>query len=164
MRLIQADAMHVVQRLCGKRNGRLIGLADWIPSSAVVWTVSSAKPGNGIAEIRDGSSDTYWQSDGHLPHYINIEFQRKVRCLWTFDASGRTVAAYAVCPGHMARLGRQTPAGVVAGPRSLRFQLEAVTGPAKSPGPAPRGGTAETRPARGDRHYLGSQALQGCGT
>lgn len=43
-----------------------------------VWTVSSAKPGNGIAELRDGSNDTYWQSDGQLPHYINIEFQRKV--------------------------------------------------------------------------------------
>lgn len=43
-----------------------------------VWTVSSAKPGNGIAELRDNSTETYWQSDGHLPHYINIEFQRKV--------------------------------------------------------------------------------------
>lgn len=43
-----------------------------------VWTVSSAKSGNGIAELRDNSTETYWQSDGHLPHYINIEFQRKV--------------------------------------------------------------------------------------
>jgi anaphase-promoting complex subunit 10 len=26
-----------------------------------VWSVSSAKPGNGVELLRDGSTDTYWQ-------------------------------------------------------------------------------------------------------
>eukprot|EP00929_Paragymnodinium_shiwhaense_P113367 TRINITY_DN81647_c0_g1_i1.p1 TRINITY_DN81647_c0_g1~~TRINITY_DN81647_c0_g1_i1.p1 ORF type:complete len:197 (-),score=27.41 TRINITY_DN81647_c0_g1_i1:139-729(-) len=43
------------------------------------WSVSSAKPGNGVEQLRDDNSDTYWQSDGPQPHLINIQFQRKVR-------------------------------------------------------------------------------------
>lgn len=38
------------------------------------WTVSSAKPGFGIACVQDESLETYWQSDGPQPHYINIHF------------------------------------------------------------------------------------------
>lgn len=44
-----------------------------------VWTVTSAKPGNGVEALRDGRDDTYWQSDGAQPHLVNIQFQRKVR-------------------------------------------------------------------------------------
>ena len=42
-----------------------------------VFTISSAKPGNGVDQIRDERLDTYWQSDGAAPHYINIHFMEK---------------------------------------------------------------------------------------
>ncbi len=46
-----------------------------------VWTLSTAKPGNGVSQIRDSSIDTYWQSDGGQPHLINIHFlKRKAVC------------------------------------------------------------------------------------
>ena len=37
-----------------------------------VWSLSTAKPGNGVDQLRDGSPDTYWQSDGGQPHLINV--------------------------------------------------------------------------------------------
>jgi anaphase-promoting complex subunit 10 len=43
-----------------------------------IWTVSSAKVGNGVAQLRDFSPDTYWQSDGVQPHLINIQFSKRV--------------------------------------------------------------------------------------
>jgi anaphase-promoting complex subunit 10 len=45
---------------------------------AVCWSLSSAKPGNGVDQIRDGSSETYWQSDGGQPHYLLVHFSRRV--------------------------------------------------------------------------------------
>ena len=42
-----------------------------------VWVLSSAKQGNGIEQLRDGSCDTFWQSDGFLPHLVNLSFPRK---------------------------------------------------------------------------------------
>ena len=42
-----------------------------------VWSLSSAKPGNGVEQIRDSSVDTYWQSDGAQPHLINIQFSKR---------------------------------------------------------------------------------------
>ncbi|KAJ7521221.1 hypothetical protein O6H91_19G042900 [Diphasiastrum complanatum] len=44
-----------------------------------VWSVSSAKPGNGVDLLRDSNYETYWQSDGAQPHLVNIQFQKKVR-------------------------------------------------------------------------------------
>lgn len=41
------------------------------------WSLSSAKPGNGVDQLRDSSLDTYWQSDGLQPHYVNIQFSRR---------------------------------------------------------------------------------------
>ena len=41
------------------------------------WTLSTAKPGNGVEQLRDASLDTYWQSDGLQPHHINIQFPRR---------------------------------------------------------------------------------------
>ena len=46
-------------------------------SDQAVWSVSSCKPGFGVANLRDGSKDTYWQSDGPQPHHVNIEFLKK---------------------------------------------------------------------------------------
>ena len=44
---------------------------------AATWSLSSCKPGFGVEQLRDGSTDTYWQSDGQLPHLVNIQFRRK---------------------------------------------------------------------------------------
>ena len=35
--------------------------------------VSSAKPGNGVEQIRDNNIETFWQSDGIYPHVVNIQ-------------------------------------------------------------------------------------------
>lgn len=51
-------------------------------SNLAAWTVSSAKPNYGIANIHDTSLDTYWQSDGPQPHSINIHFRRLMRLQW----------------------------------------------------------------------------------
>ena len=42
-----------------------------------VWTLSSAKSGNGVDQLRDNSIHTFWQSDGTQPHHVNIQFLRK---------------------------------------------------------------------------------------
>ena len=57
-----------------------------------VWSVTSAKAGNGVELLRDDRDDTYWQSDGAQPHLININFPRKVRqhtraCQYTFNSA-----------------------------------------------------------------------------
>lgn len=43
-----------------------------------VWTLSTAKPGNGVEQLRDDNLDTYWQSDGVQPHTVSIQFQKKM--------------------------------------------------------------------------------------
>ncbi|XP_071502121.1 anaphase-promoting complex subunit 10-like [Diadema antillarum] len=45
--------------------------------SQAVWSLSSCKPGFGVDQLRDNSTDTYWQSDGIQPHLVNIQFRRK---------------------------------------------------------------------------------------
>ena len=32
-----------------------------------------------IDELRDNNQDTFWQSDNAQPHFINIEFQKKMK-------------------------------------------------------------------------------------
>ena len=44
-----------------------------------VWTLSSAKHGNGVEQLRDDQTTTFWQSDGHQPHLVNIQFLKKMR-------------------------------------------------------------------------------------
>lgn len=46
--------------------------------SEAVFTISTAKSGNGVEQLRDGNLETFWQSDGAAPHTINIQFSRKV--------------------------------------------------------------------------------------
>jgi anaphase-promoting complex subunit 10 len=56
----------------------LYGLRE-IGREALCWQLSSAKPGNGVEQIRDQSTDTYWQSDGTAqPHWIQVHFARRV--------------------------------------------------------------------------------------
>ncbi|KAH8739495.1 anaphase-promoting complex [Cryptosporidium ryanae] len=43
------------------------------------WSLSSAKPGNGISQLRDNNSSTFWQSDGQSPHTITLRFPRKTK-------------------------------------------------------------------------------------
>ncbi|GFG34135.1 hypothetical protein Cfor_08139 [Coptotermes formosanus] len=45
--------------------------------SQAIWSLSSCKPGFGVDQLRDDCTDTYWQSDGQLPHLVNIQFRRK---------------------------------------------------------------------------------------
>lgn len=42
-----------------------------------MWSLSSAKPGFGADQLRDNDFDTYWQSDGVQPHFINIQLPKK---------------------------------------------------------------------------------------
>ncbi|PCH42609.1 anaphase-promoting complex subunit 10 [Wolfiporia cocos MD-104 SS10] len=42
------------------------------------WSVSSYKFGFGPECLRDNDPDTFWHSDGPQPHFITIEFPRKV--------------------------------------------------------------------------------------
>lgn len=46
-------------------------------TSSAVWSVSTAKAGNGVDQLLDGSPSTYWQSDGVQPHTINAQFSAK---------------------------------------------------------------------------------------
>ncbi|GJQ13947.1 hypothetical protein GpartN1_g5738.t1 [Galdieria partita] len=48
-------------------------------SKEAIWSVSSAKIGNGVEKLRDGKVDTFWQSDSTLPHVINIQFNSRKR-------------------------------------------------------------------------------------
>ncbi|KAF3926928.1 hypothetical protein ABW20_dc0106536 [Dactylellina cionopaga] len=42
------------------------------------WTVSTSKPGCGVAELRSEDTNLFWQSDGPQPHLINIHFAKRV--------------------------------------------------------------------------------------
>jgi anaphase-promoting complex subunit 10 len=42
-----------------------------------IWTLSSAKIGFGIQQLREDSLSTYWQSDGSQPHSVTVYFPRK---------------------------------------------------------------------------------------
>jgi anaphase-promoting complex subunit 10 len=56
----------------------LYGLRE-IGREALCWQLSSAKPGNGVEQIRDQSTETYWQSDGtSQPHFLQVHFARRV--------------------------------------------------------------------------------------
>ncbi|KAF2209213.1 hypothetical protein CERZMDRAFT_47852, partial [Cercospora zeae-maydis SCOH1-5] len=47
-------------------------------SSLASWTVSTAKPGNGVSALRHPSNTQFWQSDGPQPHTLNIHFFKLV--------------------------------------------------------------------------------------
>lgn len=48
-------------------------------SSSAVWSVSTAKPGNGVEQLLNTSRQSYWQSDGPQPHSISAQFSSKVK-------------------------------------------------------------------------------------
>lgn len=47
-------------------------------SSLASWTVSTAKPGNGVAALRSPDTSLFWQSDGPQPHLLSIHFFKLV--------------------------------------------------------------------------------------
>lgn len=47
-------------------------------SSLASWTVSTAKPGNGVAALRSPDLSHFWQSDGPQPHLLSIHFFKRV--------------------------------------------------------------------------------------
>jgi hypothetical protein len=48
-----------------------------------VWTLSTAKAGNGVQQLRDNNLQTFWQSDGLQPHLITLEFNKQVNDIAT---------------------------------------------------------------------------------
>lgn len=40
--------------------------------------MNCAHVGFGIEQLRDNSTETFWQSDGPQPHLVNIQFPRKI--------------------------------------------------------------------------------------
>jgi anaphase-promoting complex subunit 10 len=44
-----------------------------------IWSLSSAKVGNGVEQLRDDNVNSFWQSDGVQPHYVMIQFLKKFR-------------------------------------------------------------------------------------
>ncbi|GAB7359910.1 hypothetical protein MBLNU230_g7437t1 [Neophaeotheca triangularis] len=47
-------------------------------SSLASWTVSTAKPGNGVMALRSPDLAHFWQSDGPQPHLLSIHFFKLV--------------------------------------------------------------------------------------
>ena len=45
------------------------------------WSVSTAKHGNGVGQLRDGNLQTYWQSDGTQPHLVDVQWNSNVRVM-----------------------------------------------------------------------------------
>jgi anaphase-promoting complex subunit 10 len=43
-----------------------------------LWSATSCKPGFGVELLRDGKTDTFWQSDAAPPHSIYIIFPRRM--------------------------------------------------------------------------------------
>jgi anaphase-promoting complex subunit 10 len=64
------DTTTVIQYLPLSLAAREIG-------SNAVFTVSSAKAGHGVQCLRDGDLETFWQSDGALPHFVSLSFTRR---------------------------------------------------------------------------------------
>ncbi|KAL9533939.1 Anaphase-promoting complex subunit 10 [Sphaerulina musiva] len=56
------------------------GDEDELPeiSSLASWTVSTAKPGNGVLALRSADVAQFWQSDGPQPHLLSIHFFKLV--------------------------------------------------------------------------------------
>jgi hypothetical protein len=63
--LINDDEEEEIERI----NRRELSKRAW-------WFVSTAKPNHGVERALDSDMETYWQSDGSLPHFIVCNFHR----------------------------------------------------------------------------------------
>ncbi|OBZ72257.1 Anaphase-promoting complex subunit 10, partial [Grifola frondosa] len=74
-----SSASLFVSTRCSPLLGRKPPMLPWPDIGHIArWSVSSYKFGFGPDCLRDGDPDTFWHSDGPQPHYITIEFPRKV--------------------------------------------------------------------------------------
>lgn len=55
---------------------QLVGLRDI--SSLATWTLSSAKPGCALPQLRSSDTNLFWQSDGPQPHTLTLHFFKLV--------------------------------------------------------------------------------------
>ncbi len=67
---------------------QLVGYRDI--SSLATWTLSSAKPGCALPQLRHPSTNLFWQSDGPQPHTLSLHFFKlvaivKMRIYLDFD-------------------------------------------------------------------------------
>ncbi|XP_046665207.1 anaphase-promoting complex subunit 10 [Homalodisca vitripennis] len=79
--------------MAAKTNGKMDPIKDERTGKVrevgtqAIWSLSSCKPGFGVDQLRDDCMDTYWQSDGQLPHLVNIQFRQKTTvsdiCIYT---------------------------------------------------------------------------------
>merc|ERR1711879_985780 len=44
-------------------------------------SLTTAKPGSGVMQLRDGNINTWGQSDGSQPHLVNIQFHKKMELM-----------------------------------------------------------------------------------
>lgn len=70
---MEHDEMLYVTGLQEMENEGLVDISNLAASE-----VSSAKQGCEIINLRDDSTQTYWQSDGQQPHYLTIRFTKCV--------------------------------------------------------------------------------------
>lgn len=86
----------VIQQLFPLREERS-GLIREVGSIAT-WSLSSSKAGFGVEQLRDNSTETYWQSDGPQPHLVNISFTRKITikvvCIYVDFTSDESYTPY----------------------------------------------------------------------
>lgn len=47
-------------------------------SNLAAWSVSSFKPGHGVKALQQDDANSFWQSDGGQPHYIDVHFSKRV--------------------------------------------------------------------------------------
>lgn len=72
----KADATNITQACSHSQLKSKLGYKREIGSEGI-WSLSTAKPGNGVDQLRDESLETYWQSDGMQPHTISIQFPKR---------------------------------------------------------------------------------------
>ena len=78
-----------------------------------VWSLSTAKPGNGVEQLRDDNSDTYWQCahTHNAPHALHRTATHRAARTTHRDAPHRTApharraheAPSRTCPGRTVR-------------------------------------------------------------
>ena len=71
------DEINELHHILRRTNVRITRTPRDLTADAT-WTVSTAKPGNGIECLLDNRSTTFWQSDGNQPHRITAHFPTKV--------------------------------------------------------------------------------------
>jgi len=72
----EADTNNITRACQNSQLKSKLGYKREIGSEGI-WSLSTAKPGNGIDQLRDESLETYWQSDGMQPHTISIQFPKR---------------------------------------------------------------------------------------